>query len=37
MVWIEHNGWSMQVSQETANNPIKLARVLALLQEISEI
>lgn len=37
MVWIEHNGWEIEITEETAENPSKLAEVIALLQLISEL
>lgn len=37
MVLVEHNGWSMEVSRDTAENTSKLAEVIALLQRISEM
>lgn len=35
MVVVEVNGWEMIVPKETANDPIKLARVIAVLQQLS--
>lgn len=38
MVWVTHeSGWEIEISREASEDPEKLAKVIALLQQISEM